>query len=156
VNDAGVSEVIRSLFPDVKSDRGRRDRVAAMAAMRLVYNEPGCEWVACAEKMLRGEGKARHGILVELGRLHFNGWSDAEIVDLARQLSRERPNVRAAAARLRRLRITNKPASHLDLATEIARAVDSYRTRHPDAGARLCQAALQVVYGILEDEGAQP
>jgi hypothetical protein len=97
--------------------------------------------------MLNGEGP-REGfkstwqktILIELGRIE----DDEDLLAAARELCKRKPKVREAVALVRRWRLgkARKPARPHDLMMQLARAIDRYRSLHPDATRQLIEQAL--------------
>lgn len=138
---------LAALFPDVRSERHRRDLVARQHAFRLLGNVRGCEWIADFKRCAAGDSAWRPGILVELGRLLKAGWPPGEVIAIARRLCRTRPRTKDAAARLRRLRLLWEGMG----ATRAVRLAGLNRADWPEAIAEAKRARAKVIAEALPE-----
>jgi hypothetical protein len=65
---------IASIFPEVQTDRGRRDLIARQRAFSIVKDDPACRWLADSEAMEAGTPKAwQPSLLTAIGRVGDDG-----------------------------------------------------------------------------------
>src|SRR5918998_5943392 len=103
---------------------------------------------------LYGSRGPRWGILAELGRC-LDGVEgterEGEFWQAVFWLLNEQPRAKEAEAKIRRMRIGRAPqAQTVRLADELAKAIDSYRRRHPDLSRAQELTALRTLAAVAE------
>lgn len=125
-------------FPDIASHRGRMSMVLALEALgSLKDHAEGLEWLF-DQRRLRGAKDRRTGwrpgIMTELGRMLEERWSEAEVLDVARQLCAAEPATKEAIRQLRAFRAgeeADQAGDWVQLSDELLSALKRYALRHP-------------------------
>ena len=106
----GLPELVRTLFPEARSDRGRRNYcylIKAVGALRSGENPEEFSWIHNAQIL-------RHVILYALGRQR---WDDESIRHVAREICRKRMRTREALEFIELVKTVaaqDNDASHVD------------------------------------------
>jgi hypothetical protein len=109
-----VLEQLRRLEPNVHTERQHQNRYLAHQAMGILGlipestdQLPPPTWLVDWQGANRGkQGAIKWAILEQLGRMSHAGLDDGSIRSFAAAIEEQRMNVKDAAARLRRVRLT--------------------------------------------------
>ena len=102
--------LLRSLSPDIHTDRQHQNRAYAHTAMRILGLLPDAgkpaTWLVDWEGADRGkQGAVKWSVLEQLGRMSKLGFDDVSIRNFAAVIEEQRMNAKDAAARLRNARL---------------------------------------------------
>lgn len=137
---AGLMAHVRSLFPELTTDRSRMDRYYSIKVLSMVKSDPALHWLLDDDPA--GGTGWRWGLLAELGRVAVDHGED-RAREWAQLLCEGKPSVRAGAAEIRRWRTgLSGEGDALALTTAVLHAVDAYIATHPDVTRQQVLAAL--------------
>lgn len=118
--------IIRSLFPEIKSERGVANKAYELDAFRQFMNRAEFRWLGIMEGDVNSGLPCRSGVLQELGRIE----NEALRETVALELCRKKSSNKDARRMIREFRV-GKPTASIDgLATVIINAACGYITQH--------------------------
>jgi hypothetical protein len=154
--DPEMMQLAEQFFPDVRTARGRANRVYFLQAFGILKNLPGTQWLCSTEEEIdAGTSRVKHSILAELGRI-----ADPErFMVAAARLCQLRPTAREAVAWIRSIRLGRSPASDAgrlgqspasdaeSLRQALCQWLNQYWRSHPDLTAKEVTDALEGAIG---------
>jgi hypothetical protein len=145
--DKALQRFLRRLYPEVKTDRGLRQKQHQTRAVVLVMDEPEFRWLFDAET-----GTCRNTILAELGRIQ----NDELLLEMAREVCRRKPKSREAVAAIRRFRGVRDEPNSRKLMVKLIKTIDEYLKRYPGTTWEQVQDAVAQAADVVDEATREP
>jgi hypothetical protein len=137
--DKAEVDNVRTLFPEVTSERGQVNRCYGIKALVVLnYAEP-YQWLTSTPELINaGRGKIRFTLLAELGRI-----GDEDLLRrAAAEVCRLKPSTAAGVGMIHAWRGRQRPGGIVGLANVVIAAVNRYADVHHNTTLPMVLAAL--------------